>query len=271
MKGLWVPLSGALAQEKNVETIANNIANVTTPGFKKDHITFKEYLTVFDKGYTDIDLPDKEWSPEDFYRSYGAESAKVEAHGSFTDFKQGQLISTGNPLDLALNGKGLFEILTPRGIRASRRGTFALSSNGLLVDSQGHPVLSQQKESSETLENFESRKIRFSGSGKISINLNGDIFFKDTKVNTLSIINFADVHALKKEGNSYFVNENKENLIPTANGTTVHQGFIEGSNVNAVAEMSELIKANRQFESIQRVLKAYDHIAGKAANDISSF
>ena len=271
MKGLWVPLSGALAQEKRVETIANNIANATTPGFKKDHITFKEYLTVFDKGYTDINLPDKEWSPEDFYRSYGAEESKVEVHGSFTDFKQGQLVPTGNPLDLALNGKGFFEILTPRGIRASRRGAFAFSSNGLLVDSQGNPVLSQQKRPSGEPENFEPRKIKLPRVGKISINLNGDIFLKDNKVGTLSIVSFNDIHTLKKEGNSYFINNNKANLIPTAKNTTLHQGFIEGSNVNAISEMSELIKANRQFESIQRVLKAYDHIAGKTANDIANF
>ena len=271
MKGLWVPLSGALAQEKKVESIANNMANANTPGFKKDYMTFKEYLTVFDKGHTDIDLPNKEWSPEDFYRSYGAESSKVDIHGSFTDFKQGQLIATGNSLDMALNGKGFFEVLTPRGIRATRRGTFVLSKEGHLVNHQGYPILSQRSEGIGSAENIESRKISVPGSGKLSVNLNGDIFLGDNKVSTLSIVDFKDRHALKKEGNSYFINEYAENLIDKAKDVTVHQGLIESSNVNAITEMSELIKANRHFESLQRVIKAYDNIAEKTANDISGF
>ena len=86
MKELWVPLSGALAQQKRVETIANNVANANTPAFKRDQAVFKEHLTAYEKG-TDIDLPNKEWAPEDFYRSYGAEKANVKVDGTYTNFK----------------------------------------------------------------------------------------------------------------------------------------------------------------------------------------
>ena len=64
MKDLWVPLSGAISQQRKIDTLANNIANANTPGFKKDHLSFKEHLTVLEKGHQDIDLPNKEFKPE---------------------------------------------------------------------------------------------------------------------------------------------------------------------------------------------------------------
>ena len=267
MKGLWVSVSGALAREKEIENIANNVANATTPGFKKDRMTFREYLTVLDKGYSDIDLPDKPWSPRDFYRSYGAENAKVVADGSFTDFSQGQLKPTGNPFDLALDGTGFFEILTPGGIRATRRGTFTLSADGFLVNAQGHHVLAA---ATAAAGDAGQRRIRLPARGKVFVDSSGTISLDGGNIGSLSIVHFKDRRALKKEGNSYFINAYGDNAAE--GGTTlVRQGFVEESNVNALSEMSELIKANRQFESIQRVIKAYDHIADKVANDIASF
>ena len=93
MRELWVPLSGAIAQQKQVETIANNVANVNTPGFKRDQVVFKEYLAALEKGADQqgVDLPQKEWKPEDFYRSYNSEDSFVKVDGSFTNHEQGQL------------------------------------------------------------------------------------------------------------------------------------------------------------------------------------
>ena len=272
LKGLWVPVSGALAREKQIEAIANNVANATTPGFKKDRFAFREYLTVLDKGYRDIDLPDREWSPVDFYKSYGAENAMVRLDGSFTDFEQGQLVPTGNPLDIALKGQGFFEVLSPRGVRATRRGTFTLSPGGFLVNGQGDFVLTQRPGGAGgEVDNMESRKIRLEGAKDITVNLRGDLFKDGQRAHTLSIVSFKDPHALKKEGNSYFINQDRANLISSDGETAVHQGFLEQSNVNPMGEMSRLIKANRQFESIQRAIKAYDHMAERVANDVASF
>lgn len=77
--------------------------------------------------------------------------------------------------------------------------------------------------------------------------------------------------SLIKEGNSLYINQNANNISKNEFKTAAHQGFIEQSNVNAIEEMSSLIKANRQFESIQRVIKAYDNISGKAVNEIAKF
>lgn len=281
MKDLWVPLSGAIAQQRNVETIANNVANANTPGFKKDQLAFKEYLKVLEKGLEDINLPRREWSPDEFYHSQGAEKAQVKIDGSYTNHQQGQLTPTGNHLDFALHGKGFFEVLTPNGIRYTRRGTFTLNNQGQLVTSQGFPVLSQLdlaaienagENAPAQITNPENRIIQFpQDAGKPTINLQGEIFANGQKVADLSIVEFNDIHALRKEGQSNFINKDFKNIHVDPPKTAVHQGFVEQSNVNAVQEMSALIKANRHFESIQKVIKAYDQISGKSVNEISRF
>lgn len=277
MKELWVPLSGAIAQQRKVETIANNVANANTPGFKKDQLVFKEYLTQFEKGHNqDIDLPHKEWKPEDFYRSYGAEHAKVKVDGSFTDFQQGQTSPTGNPLDIALKGKGFIEVLTPNGVRYTRKGNLSINPSGLLVTDGGDPILSKLDPAliaaGGELPSPNERTIQLPQSaGRLSINFQGELSNSNGKISDLSIVEFNDMHALKKEGNSFYINQDIKNISTSENKTAVYQGFIEQSNVNAIQEMSELIKANRNFESIQRVIKTYDTISGKGVNEIAKF
>ena len=109
------------------------------------------------------------------------------------------------------------------------------------------------------------------GNGKFSVSLEGEVFSGNNKVGDISIVEFNDVHALKKEGNSLFINNDQKNVKIGDIKTSIHQGFIEQSNVNAVTEMSNLINANRNFESIQRVIKTYDNISSKAVNEIPKF
>ena len=277
MKELWVPLSGAIAQQRKVETIANNVANANTPGFKKDQLVFKEHLTQFEKGHDqDINLPHKEWKPGDFYKSYGAESAKVKVDGSFTDFEQGQLTPTGNSLDLALHGKGFFEILTPNGVRYTRQGALTINTQGQLVTQSGNPVLSKLEQATIDSATAEAplpspqERVITLPNGRMTVNLQGEILVNNQKINDLSVVEFKDIQSLRKEGNSHFINKDLNNF-KSITGTNVQQGFIEQSNVNAVYEMSELIKANRQFESIQKVIKVYDTISGKGVNEIAKF
>jgi flagellar basal-body rod protein FlgF len=279
LRELWVPLSGAIAQQKNVETIANNVANANTPGFKKDQVVFKEYLAALEKPGVDqgIDLPNKEWKPEDFYRSYNAEDSFVKVDGTYTIHEQGQLTPTGNSFDNALNGPGFFEVLTPNGVRFSRKGAFSISNEGKLVTDQGYLVLSKGAPpvagpdgSLNLASTPESRAISVGGN-KFSISLDGQVFSGNNKVADLALTEFTDIHALKKEGNSLFINPDQKNIKVGELKTSVHQGFVEQSNVNAVSEMSNLINANRNFESIQRAIKTYDNMSGKAVNEISKF
>lgn len=279
MRELWVPLSGAIAQQKQVETIANNVANVNTPGFKRDQVVFKEYLAALEKGADQqgVDLPQKEWKPEDFYRSYNAEDSFVKVDGSYTNHEQGQLAQTGNYFDNALSGPGFYEVLTPNGVRFSRNGAFSISNEGRLVNNQGFLVLSKDAPPIATADGSlnlasspESRAINI-GTGRFSVSLDGEVFNGQNKVADLALTEFNDIHALKKEGNNLFINPDQKNMKVGESKTSVHQGFVEQSNVNAVSEMSNLINANRNFESIQRVIKTYDTMSAKAVNEISKF
>lgn len=272
MKNIWVSVSGALAQQRKVETLANNVANANTPGFKRDDLVFKEHLTAVEKGLQDVDLPNKEWSPEDFYRSQGAENSFVKVDGKFTDFGQGQLSPTNNPLDIAIQGKGFIEVLSPNGVRYTRKGDLSLNNQGQLVTTDGFKVLSRNTDvpgQEPTDPNL--RAINLPTSGQLTISKDGGIFSGNQKLNDLSIVEFKDIHSLLKEGKSLYINKHLENLINDDIKSVTHQGFIESSNINIVKEMSELIKATRHFDSIQNAIKTYDQISGKGVNDIAKF
>ncbi len=278
MKELWVPLSGAKAQQRRVETIANNVANANTTAFKGDQTIFKEHLTALEKG-TDIDLPNKEWAPEDFYRSYGAEKAHVKVDGTYTKFTQGQISPTNNPFDVALEGEGFIEVLTPNGIRFTRKGNLYLNNQSELVTDGGFKVLSSLKlpegndeELAAALKQIpkpEDRVIKLQNA-PLTINNKGELFQGGNPIDQLSLVEFKDNTALQKEGNSVFVNRTVNNRKITSS-TVVHQGSLELSNINPIQEMSKLIQAHRQLESIQRVIKTYDNMAGKAYNEIGKF
>ncbi len=277
MKELWVPLSGAMAQQRKVDTIANNVANANTTAFKRDQAVFKEHLTAYEKG-ADIDLPNKEWAPEDFYRSYGAEHAHVKVDGTYTKFSQGQISPTNNPFDVALEGKGFIEVLSPNGVRFTRKGNLYLNNSGELVTDGGYRVLSpvnlpnnpaEMERSLASLPDPSTRVISLQN-GPLTINQKGEIFQNGNLVNQMSIVEFKDLTALQKEGNSVFENKSANNRL-NENTTVIHQGNLELSNVNPIQEMSKLIQAHRNLESIQRVIKTYDNMAGKAYNEIAKF
>lgn len=263
-----------------VETIANNVANANTIGFKKDQLVFKEHLTALTKGLDDIDIPRKEFSPADFYHTQGAENAMVAVDGSYTVHDQGQLIPTNNQLDLALKGEGFIEVLTPTGIRFTRKGNLTLNKDSELVTEHGFKVLSaleidakqlREPASAGAVPPPEQRVIKVPTNTQITFSQEGEILTKTGALGKLSVIELNDKHALKKEGNSLYISPDETNIIRTDIKTSVHQGFLEGSNVNAIEEMSELIKAHRHFESIQKAINTYDSISNKAANDIGKF
>lgn len=275
MKNIWVPLSGQIAQQRKVETIANNIANANTAGFKKDRLAFKEHLTALSKQGEIIDLPRKEWSPQDFYRSQGAENSFVKVDGSYIDFEQGALNPTNNPLDFGLNGKGFFEVLTPNGIRFMRKGNFSINQAGEVVTSAGFKVLAaleggnNEKTPQDT--DINNRVLKVPTNSPFSVSREGDVFNAQGKVGKFSVVEFKDLQALRKQGHSLFINNAQDNIKRENIATTVNQGFIEGSNVNAIKEMSELINAHRHFENIQKAINTYDAMSKQSVNDIASF
>ena len=264
MKELWVPVSAAIAQQQKVDTIANNVANANTPGFKKTDLTFREHLTTLEKGLSNPSLPNKTWSPEDFYHTHGNESSFVKTDGSYTNFNQGQIIPTGNTYDMAIKGRGFFEVLSPNGVRYTRKGNFNINNEGRLITDQGYFILKKDEGISP-----EERVINIP-QGAFSVTKEGMIISNDSNVAELNIVEFVDAGSLLKEGSSLFSNKYPEN-IKKESSSIIFQGFQEQSNVNVIHEMSELIKASRNFESIQRVIKTYDNMAEKLNTNILRF
>ena len=167
-----------------------------------------------------------------------------------------------------MEGAGFMEVLGSGGVRYIRGGHFAVSEDGVLVNSLGHPVLSPA--GGEGRAAAGQRVIQLPA-GKIEVGQRGRISVRSVPLAQLSVVEFRDVSALRKQGHSLFINPDDDNLIREGVKATVRQGYVEQSNVNAVEEMSELIKAHRHFESIQQVIKNYDHVTKQAVNHLLKF
>lgn len=276
-KGLWPALSGSIAQSERLDTVANNLANADTHGFKRDQVAFKAVMASATSAAQKEEIPRKAYTEKDFHKLDGAQSAYAVVEGTYTDFSQGRAKLTGNPLDVALEGKGFLEVLGPQGVRYTRHGSLKLSSEGMLVTTEGFPVLSpgagqDANGAPVPREDLMARAIRFDmskpGGGRLTITTDGKIFQDKTELSRLSINEFVDPKLLHKEGSSLFRNDVTANLSQDASGTQVRQGMIETSNVNTVSEMVELLKASRLFEANEKIIRTYGDMESRAVNDL---
>lgn len=265
-KGMFTAVSGAIAQSQRLDTIANNLANVNTPGFKRDGQLFREYLSAYEKEPTNMSLPRIAASVESFYNMQGGDKSFVDANSTFTDFSQGGLRSTGNQLDVAIEGNGFFEIGTPDGVKLTRAGSFTINSEGTLVTKQGYPVLS---DSSVGLQDPAARQIKIKDA-HVTIGENGQVVSGDQIAGKISVVHVGNRDALLKTGqNLYTFKDNIDAQMSVDPNPKMNQGFLEVSNVNVVREMTDMITATRTFESTQKAIQAYDQMSGKAVNEIS--
>jgi flagellar basal-body rod protein FlgG len=264
-----------------VETIANNLANAETNGFKRDEVAFQEYLTPLETEHTPPGIPrgpirDRDLNPLD-----GKDQSFVAVEGTHTQFSPGALKLTGSPLDVAIEGPGFIEVGTPDGVRYSRAGNLKLNSEGKLVSPQGHPIL-LEGEPSETAD-WTSRTVSLKDQpGAVTITENGELYVGTNKIGKLAFTEFDDVRQLQKQGGQLFEFKGPKNIqnpndptrtvastgIKPATASKIHQGMIEGSNVNPVHEMSTLIRANRMFEQDMKAIQTMNQLMGKESNEI---
>ena len=217
---------GALNNEQRLDVLANNLANINTPGFKQDRLIFR------------VPIEKKGDSPTDFLQGPSAQMP----YGAKTDFSQGVLRHTDNPLDLALDGTGFFCIKTPEGIRYTRNGSFSLNENGVLVTKRGDPVLGK------------SGKIDIMG-GNVMVDQDGNISVEGIQVATLKIVTVSKPQFLKKVGNTLFALDRPGLARDKTDGLKVRQGYVEESNVNGIRVMTEMTDISRSYESYQKVIQ----------------
>jgi flagellar basal-body rod protein FlgF len=295
--GIYTAVSGAKANQDLVDSVANNLANMDTPAYKKDMPNFKEYLAIQETPAEAQEVKRGPIKDKDFYPLDQRDQSFVVTNGTYVQFRQGGLKVTQNPLDFALDGPGFFEISTPNGIRYTKQGSFKMSTEGLLVTSEGYPVLmdspeaaTQNAQSPATVQPSQGRLSTQGGVAveqgpvpaerfinlldqagkKISVTESGNIYAGDTPVAKLKIAEFEDVNQLRKDkGQTFVANVKTSKQIPTEK-TKLHQGMIEMSNVNPVEEMTNLIKAHRMYEMNMKALKTYDELMAKE-NSIGKF
>ena len=176
----------------------------------------------------------------------------------------GALKSTGNRLDVAVEGEGFFEVLAPEGVRLTRVGSFNVDGEGKLVTKQGYAVLRDGGAGQDPA----SREIKLSNAN-VTISPSGEIFDGQESVGKLALVNVAKKDALQKTGHNLFtIKDTIDPQMSVSTDAKLHQGFLEMSNVNPVREMTDMITATRTFESTQKGIQAYDQMMGKVVNDV---
>ena len=215
------PVQGGLRQERKLEVTSNHLANTDTTGFKKDVVSFDRMF-------------------------------KANLN---TDLTQGDVRSTGNDLDFALEDEGFFKIATPQGPVYTRNGNFTLDPAGKLVDQNGRAVLGQNGE------------ITIEGD-RVEVDARGGIMVDGEAVDSLDIVTFEKLQNLMKTGSGYFEYRGDAGDEKAPANIRVRQGALEGSNVQTVNEMVHMIDHHRMYETYQKMMQTFDEVDGKAINDL---
>jgi flagellar basal-body rod protein FlgF len=238
VSGKYSVLAGAIAREQAIASVANNLANINTSGYKKSQVSFEALL----QGQKQTE------------NGKGINYTRVKQN--FTDFEAGAMRQTDNPLDLAIHGKGFFKVLGQDGMRYTRRGDFVINSQGYLTTSNGLPVLD---------EGNAQVSIPLSGGSKVAVGDDGTVYLLDpdggrTEVARLAVVDIEDRTKLKREADTTFSLSTPGGEIP-AEDSRVIQGSLELSNVNMAEEMALMIDNMRTFETYHKVLKSYSTIS----------
>jgi flagellar basal-body rod protein FlgF len=236
---LLVSLSQQLAAYRAMDVIANNLANVSTPGFKREAAKFEEYITHM--------------RPAEDQTGPQAVSFVKDA-GILRDSSQGNVEQTGATYDVAIAGKGFFAVQTPSGQRYTRDGHFSLDANGNLVTSSGYQV---QGDGGAITITPNDGEISISPDGTISSVVNG----VGNQLAKLKVVDFADPSAMTKQGANLY----STSQTPTAPATvTLRQGALEASNVQPVIEISHMIEVMRAYEATATLSKSQEDMMRQA-------
>jgi flagellar basal-body rod protein FlgF len=221
----YVALTRQTGLLKEMQSVANNIANITTTGFRREGVVFAEMVEA---------LP-----------AEGGSVAMTAARGRYTDDIQGALVQTGGTLDLAIEGEGFFTVLTPEGERLTRAGAFTRNADGEIVNMDGHRLLDEGAGPIQVP--FEAESISVAADGTLSVD--------GAPVARIGLVTVEDNTRVFREGGVLFRAE--AGTVPLEDGRVV-QGFLEQSNVNAVAEMARMILVQRAYEYGQKLMDQED-------------
>ena len=240
---LLVSLSQQLAAYRSMDVIANNLANVSTAGYKRETAKFEEYMMQ-------VAPSEGQTGPQTV--------SFVKDAGSSRDLSQGNIQDTGATYDLALNGKGFFAVQTAQGIRYTRDGHFSLDGNGQIVTEQGYAL---QGDGGAITVTPNDTNIQVSKDGTVSSTVNGI----SNPIGKLQILDFADGTRLTKLGDNLY---NTDQSPIAANGITIRQGALEASNVQPVVEITHMIEVMRAYQATASLSQSQEDLIRKAINQL---
>lgn len=234
---IYVSTAAQRSLGRQLEIIANNIANSTTVGYRSEKIDFSSIVA----------------------RSGGTETHFPNIAGLYANPADGSRLETGNPLDVAITGDGWFGIMTPAGAAYTRDGRFEISPNGDLLTTEGNAVLDSGG-APISIGNV-TDPISVSDDGRITVN--------GKAVAEIGLFALESADVSKRYGNSSFMSAGTPQSVAPGDGVSLHQGFIENSNVNMMREMANLITVTRLFEGVSTAIEKADKTMGQAINELS--
>ncbi len=231
----YVALTRQSGLVKELQSVANNIANLSTTGYRREGVIFAEEVRA---------LPVE-----------GGSVAMTEARARYTEDLQGSLQQTGGTFDLAIEGEGYFTVMTPAGERLTRAGAFYRNGDGILVNPDGHALLDEG--GGEITIPFEAKNVGISADGTVSVD--------GGPVARVGLVTVEDPTKLFREAGVLFRAEG--GTVPVEEGRVV-QGFVEQSNVSPVAEMARMVEVQRAYEYGQKLLDQEDERIRKVVNTL---
>lgn len=257
LKGLYTAYTGMVNQQKRLDTMTNNLANVNTVGYKKEGATSQAFSDVLAYRIKDVTTPE-------YSDRIGSMNLGVKVGENYTDWTQGSFRQTENTYDLALSGNGFFNIeFTDKNGNTmtmyTRDGGFTVNKDGYLVNDNGDYVLG-------TTEGGAQERIRLDPTKETSVDELGGMYQDNTLVATLMITDFEDYNYLSKYGENYY--QAIEGAELTESDAQVYSGYLEQSNVETVQEMVNMISIQRNYEANQKVITTYDKSLDITVNQI---
>lgn len=261
-RGLYTAGAGMITETKRTDTIANNLANANTTGYKRDDAINREFAPMLIRRIDDSKMQNDVTSFKGFSVGGNAPVVGTLGLGSYideiaTDHTQGGFQTTGNPFDLAIAGDGYFAIQTPAGVRYTRDGNFYKSAAGQLQTVNGQAVLDNQ-----------GQPIMIpAGATQIAIGAKGEVLADNQQIATLQFVGFGpDRRALLKEGNNLYYPQAGAQAVPATG--EIQQGMLETSNTNVVSEMVNLINNYRIYEAGSKAVTTQDSLLDKSVNEV---
>lgn len=251
IKGLYTVAAGMNLQSQKMDVISNNLANVNTTGYKKDRAITSSFSEVLITRLNDMQnhVPNN--------GTIGTMSLGAKIDEIYTEFSQGSVVSTGEAVDVAIQGSGFFVVQTPAGEAYTRDGNFIINSDGGIVTTEGYAVMGQDGPL-QLGEDF------LSTSGNIVINDRGELYVNSEFIDVIDIANFENTRELTKLGDNLF--QSTGNRIDFEG--SLLQGYVETSNVNPVTAMVDMITVSRAYEANQKMLQTQDSLLDKAVNEV---